>query len=1228
MHKLSVLLLTSLFIASCAEERPYDKVHIDDKNTHVTKKEILSLCSMDDPCLMAPTVGEIPYKTTASRPFWQGEAKVVAFNITETKLEVLALETDDRYQDNQYNNVPVVSFDIKHVDYRCREDARGKCSNVEEENDEIHWSKRRFIKIDANSFDKLETNTLPTDLDKLFGSSCVSTLDQQVNSFIREKDALNINYKKTYSADGKCLTAQTWDELQEQLESASFSVEYMYSFVKLSKLADPNYNVIDYPLSDEEKFGFFKTVDKKLTVDGHGHYREAISTMMNRFSPNKSEVIYYLSKEFYRRENKGILDSTYEAIQTVNNSLREANVNFKIVLKDGSQKSVGDLRNNFIILVTDPLAGGLLGYGPSIANPFTGEILKAQTVMYPGTLKKFISRAYDELYEDFLRQQQEAAQTSENSSKMANEKNHNKTSAGKKSYLRGKISQGNILLEETNFDQLKIPNQLDLVTNPYVARRNYDIRIDDILGVGEEIDAVMAQNAFDKYKDRMEEYSRNNIYHASNVNFVSAAQTSLMKDLESKKYEGYWDQLDEKKREEIINKVMPVIYIPTLVHELGHNLGLRHNFAGSRDKDNYYNKRELQAMKIDRPISYSSVMDYSYSNLNQLPIMGKYDIAALRYGYARQVEEENGQLRMLMGSNLAELAQSTKLKTYDFCTDENVGTDPLCNRFDEGTDNVEIVQHYINAYNKRIDEIRKRGRRYDFNAYSGDLGYINYIFGSFANIRTFFDHYDQMVFQGDEEEVIKSLNDVMTGDDLDDKEKYTYGTLVIKQVQKGESLSEKEYQTLKKLNEKLKTGDDVKSSELRQVTTYLNTQRASDMSFNFLLEQLKTPSYHCAKIDFSKGQIIEVKPFKEYAQTTPQLGFNFDMAFGCEYLHYLNQQDGDKNIAYFGFGEHFNNTMDFLFTKRDDRAKSYSQIDVRGNWMNKFVSSLFMSMKMARPSIGVVSSGNYLEHPRYKTKFDEVLNGYLTNNMSGEQIIRNALTGQAFKVNVDYTFHSSHSINLSYSPVINWFAGLRQAQNDFKSIMMKVVKENVKNTDTSGKDNSLYYSMHVQKLSNWVDVEDQRFEKTVVFRGESGRIKGRFGIWKDSKVGLDLATLYEDIQLLESKSLEEIQAYIDLLKVTERNAPMPEELTALVGVSIEEIIAHANGSKPIEALKDYTLEMLQAGLELKLEARKNPTLPEALKDFAKLSSEENISKYTSGQMTTEVLYKSFLALAQ
>ena len=154
--------------------------------------------------------------------------------------------------------------------------------------------------------------------------------------------------------------------------------------------------------------------------------------------------------------------------------------------------------------------------------------------------------------------------------------------------------------------------------------------------------------------------------------------------------------------------------IKQLAHEIGHNIGLRHNFKGSYDKDNFYKKSELPDDKKHLSPKYSSIMDYGASELNELPVLGKYDIAAIRYGYANEIEMENGSIQKVSGNDII---KHLKRKNYEFCTDENAGGSIECNRFDEGSSVEEIVDHYIRRYKNSYTAANLRDGKESFKSY-------------------------------------------------------------------------------------------------------------------------------------------------------------------------------------------------------------------------------------------------------------------------------------------------------------------------------------------------------------------------------------------------------------------------------------------------------------------------------------------------------------------------------
>jgi hypothetical protein len=109
-------------------------------------------------------------------------------------------------------------------------------------------------------------------------------------------------------------------------------------------------------------------------------------------------------------------------------------------------------------------------------------------------------------------------------------------------------------------------------------------------------------------------------------------------------------------REQIVADVRAETFVGVLLHEIGHTLGLRHNFAGSFDAWNfqptYWELRDDGHMaprhvdpetndEIDgriREFQYSSVMDYGGSINADWHGLGHHDEAAVKFGYGQLVE--------------------------------------------------------------------------------------------------------------------------------------------------------------------------------------------------------------------------------------------------------------------------------------------------------------------------------------------------------------------------------------------------------------------------------------------------------------------------------------------------------------------------------------------------------------------------------------------------------------
>lgn len=153
----------------------------------------------------------------------------------------------------------------------------------------------------------------------------------------------------------------------------------------------------------------------------------------------------------------------------------------------------------------------------------------------------------------------------------------------------------------------------------------------------------------------------------------------------------------------------------TTLHEMGHSLGLAHNFKATVDKDNYY--QSLSEMKNYFPKAHndygeipksSSVMDYAVSDMPSLTVVGKYDLAALRFLYTAQVEGANGELVSLnipqnpdeQREPLTNNSIGKTKKQYMHCSDfVQRFEDFLCTPFDYGSNPEEIATYHVtNAY--------------------------------------------------------------------------------------------------------------------------------------------------------------------------------------------------------------------------------------------------------------------------------------------------------------------------------------------------------------------------------------------------------------------------------------------------------------------------------------------------------------------------------------------------
>lgn len=157
-----------------------------------------------------------------------------------------------------------------------------------------------------------------------------------------------------------------------------------------------------------------------------------------------------------------------------------------------------------------------------------------------------------------------------------------------------------------------------------------------------------------------------------------------------------------------------------IAHEVGHCLGLRHNFAAST----FRTSAELETPAILNESGVSaSVMDYVSVNTAALlkgngvyynPTIGPYDEWAIRYGYGDSgADSPEGE-----GAYLQSIAKQSGKPGLMFLTDQDAdGMNPLAVRWDLGSDTLAYLRQNEEANNRIIDyaitEKTKPGQSYD-----------------------------------------------------------------------------------------------------------------------------------------------------------------------------------------------------------------------------------------------------------------------------------------------------------------------------------------------------------------------------------------------------------------------------------------------------------------------------------------------------------------------------------
>ena len=333
----------------------------------------------------------------------------------------------------------------------------------------------------------------------------------------------------------------------------------------------------------------------------------------------------------------------------------------------------GDLRYSTLHLVTAETQQGLLGYGPSATDPETGEIVSGRAYMYGAAMNTYASYALDvirftngDLQPDELvdleHVREQVAQRAAGSTRIdrVDPGLRDVPVGADRPREREMRERRNIQREVTpRFDRAAIANRLERARESgismLVAQEEFEPTLASALGATHTGVDPADLDAFDPARwltptharyareQRMRRIARSaDTIEMLDPNVIGMAQA----------YEGRTDY-DEMWRE-----IRAELFRATTLHEIGHTVGLRHNFSGSYDSlnyhDEYWNLRrenlsnpssmfdlyELTALtdaQVEgrmREFQYSSIMDYGLTFNSDMQGLGRYDRSAMMFGYS------------------------------------------------------------------------------------------------------------------------------------------------------------------------------------------------------------------------------------------------------------------------------------------------------------------------------------------------------------------------------------------------------------------------------------------------------------------------------------------------------------------------------------------------------------------------------------------------------------------
>ncbi|UCG50135.1 MAG: zinc-dependent metalloprotease [Phycisphaerales bacterium] len=436
------------------------------------------------------------------------------------------------------------------------------------------------------------------------------------------------------------------------------------------------------PRKADERVGYFTTsyrdygqfTDPETRVRYINRWRLEKADPSLQVSPPKEPIVFYIEHTTPVRYRRWIREGLFywnEAFEKV--GISNAVEVYYQDARSGAhmEKDPEDVRYNFIRWLSNNQGTAI---GPSRVHPETGQILDADVILTDGWIRHYWT-TYHEVMPELVME----GMNPETLAWLTDHPNWDPrirlAPPGEREHIREEILQSR---------GLPYGGHPITTANPDLIG---DDEYDGLAGRTCQVNGMCTLSqgmAFDVAMFRMQ------------MAMMGEETEGEDKDKEKKEEKEKEKEKEPKKEKEPEIDGIPESFIGPLMaelacHEVGHTLGLRHNFKSS----SVYTMAEINSKKFKGKIPHTgSVMDYLPVNMNMkdgevqgdytMIGVGPYDIWAIEYGYTQDEKAIKGILNRVAEP---ELAYATDEDTY--------GSDPLARRYDFSKDPIDYARNQI-----------------------------------------------------------------------------------------------------------------------------------------------------------------------------------------------------------------------------------------------------------------------------------------------------------------------------------------------------------------------------------------------------------------------------------------------------------------------------------------------------------------------------------------------------